>query len=292
MDTRLLLAGAVTGLFTGGVYTCVALGLSLLFGVLRFINVAHGELVIGAAFLVYFLSSSGGAHPALALVAVLPLMFFLGYAIQRWLVNPLLGQGPEAPLLTAFGLSIVVQNSLIQIWGGSSRSLHTGLETVGLRLLGTTVPSGYPLAFAVAMVLAVALHLVMIRTDIGRAIRAAALDPGAARAMGVDVERVYALSAGLASLLAGIGGTLIGVAFSFTPATGFSWLLKSFAVVVLGGMGQVLGTLLGALVLGLAEGIGGALVGTGYRDMIGFLIFLGILAVRPRGLFGKVSAGE
>ena len=291
MDLFFIGAGALNGLFLGGLYACMALGLSLVFGVMRFINVAHGDLLVLAAFLSFVCSSAFGLHPLITVLVLIPVLFVLGYALQRVLINPLMGAGLEPALLTAFGLSIIAQNSFVQIWGGNTKSLGTSMAESNTNLLGIDVPLLYIVSFVLGSVVTLGIHLFITRTYMGRAIRAATQDPATAMVMGINVNRVYAITAALGAATAALGGTLIGMTFSFTPATGFPWLLKGFVIVVLGGMGSVVGTLVGGLVLGLTEGIGAALFGTGYRDMVGFVLFLLILLVRPTGLFGHKGSG-
>jgi len=213
-------------------------------------------------------------------------LFVLGYVMQRVLINPLMSAGLEPSLLTAFGLSIIAQNLFVEIWGGNTKSLNNNFSEMNVNLLGIDVPLLYIISFFIGIVVTVGIHLFITRTYTGRAIRAAAQDAATAMVMGINVNRIYAITAAIGAATAALGGTLIGMTFSFTPTTGFPWLLKGFVVVVLGGMGNIIGTLAGGLLLGLSEGIGAAFVGTGYRDMVGFVIFLLVLMFRPTGLFG------
>ncbi len=279
-------AGALNGLLLGGLYACMALGLSMVFGVMRFINVAHGELLVLAAFLSFVLSTSFGLHPVVAMLVLIPILFVLGYVMQRTLINPLMGAGLEPSLLTAFGLSIIAQNLMVEIWGGNTKSLGTAYAEMNANIFGIDVPLLYILSFFAGVIVTVGVHLFITRTYTGRAIRAATQDAATAMVMGINVNNIYAITAAIGAATAALGGTLIGMTFSFTPTTGFPWLLKGFVVVVLGGMGNIIGTLAGGLILGLSEGVGAAFVGTGYRDMIGFIIFLLVLMFRPTGLFG------
>jgi len=285
-----LIAGAINGLLLGGLYGIAALGLSMVFGVMRLVNVAHGELLVLAAYLNFFISRSLGIDPFLATLLVAPLLFLIGYALQGWVFNPVMQGGLEPPLLTAFGLSIIAQNLFIAVWKVNTRTITTGYTESGLKLLGVNVPLMYAVAFGMSLLLILGMHLFMSRTYAGKAIRAATQDPQTAQAMGVDVKRIYALTYAVGACTAAMGGTLIGMTFSFIPASGLPWLLKGFVVVVLGGMGSIGGTLAGGLLLGTAEGFGAAIVGTGYRDMIGYLIFLAVLVLRPRGLFGRAGS--
>lgn len=290
MNSYTITASLLDGFVRGGLYAATALGLSLVFGVMRFVNVAHGELLILAGFLVYTMTSMLSLHPLAAMVAAAPVLFVIGYLLQRIVINPLMTKGVEPSLLTAFGLSIILQNAFILVWGGNTRSLTTGLTLESVDFLGFRTPVFYLVAMVVGIAMTLGAHVFFKHSILGRAFRAASQDPATARVVGINVDLVYGLTTGIAALTAAIGGTLIGLTLSFTPVSGFTWLLKGFVVVVLGGMGSLLGTLFGALILGISEGLGGAVFGTGYRDMIGFVIFLLILMVRPRGLFGVAGS--
>jgi branched-chain amino acid transport system permease protein len=220
------------------------------------------------------------------MLALIPVLFVLGYVMQRTLINPLMGAGLEPSLLTAFGLSIIAQNLMVEIWGGNTKSLNTAYAEMNAKIFGIDVPLLYIMSFFAGIVVTVGIHLFITRTYTGRAIRAATQDAATAMTMGINVNNIYAITAAIGAATAALGGTLIGMTFSFTPTTGFPWLLKGFVVVILGGMGNIIGTLAGGLILGLSEGIGAAFVGTGYRDMIGYIIFLLVLMFRPTGLFG------
>lgn len=287
MTFSTLFAGTVNGFFLGGLYAVVAIGLSLVFGVMRLVNVTHGEYLILAAYLNVVIARFMGVDPLLATLISMPIIFIIGYGIQRWVLNPVMGKGMEPALLMAFGLSIIAQNGLIQLFGGDPQAITTRFSQQGVQILGVIVPTIYLVSMLMGIFLIGGLHLFINRSYLGKAIRAATQDPETAGIMGINVNAIYAITYAIGASLAACGGLLIGAAFSFTPTSGFFWLLKSFVVVVLGGMGSIVGTLLGGIILGTAEGMGAAIVGTGYRDMIGFLIFLLVLLIRPRGLFGR-----
>lgn len=289
MTASTLIAGAINGLLLGGLYGIAALGLSMVFGVMRLVNVAHGELLVLAAYLNFAISGSLGIDPLLATLLVAPALFLIGYGLQGWVFNPVMRGGLEPPLLTAFGLSIIGQNLFIAVWKVNTRTITTSYTEAGLQLFGVNVPLMYVVAFGLSFLLILAMQLFLTRSFAGKAIRAATQDPQTAQAMGINVQATYALTYALGACTAALGGALIGMIFSFIPASGLPWLLKGFVVVVLGGMGSIGGTLAGGLLLGTAEGIGAAIVGTGYRDMIGYLLFLAVLVVRPRGLFGRAG---
>ncbi len=290
MTTSTLFAGVVNGILLGGLYALAALGLSMVFGVMRLVNVAHGELLILAAYLTLSVSSTLGIDPLLSMVPVAFLLFAIGYPIQRWVLNPLMPRGMEPPLLTAFGLSIIAQNLFLILWKANTRAITTAYSEETIAFVGVNVPLTYAIAFGLAILLMAGMHAFVSRTYLGKAIRAATQDPETARAMGINVEAIYAMTYSMGAGTAAVGGTLIGMIFSFVPAGGLPWLLKGFVVVVLGGMGSIVGTLVGGLILGAAEGIGAAVVGTGYREMIGYLIFLAALTLRPQGLFGRAGS--
>lgn len=285
-----LITAIVTGLLLGGLFAVTALGLSLVFGVMRLINLVHGELVILGAYLAYVIASHTGIDPLLTLVAVGPIAFVLAFPVQKYLLTPVMGTGAEAALLTTFGLSIIAQNLFTLIFTGDTKSLDAPYATSSLSLAGLSIPAIYVIAFAFAVVLCGGAHLFLQRTAPGRAVRASAEDPGAAAMMGVDTKRVYATIYGLAAACAAVGGVLAALTFSFTPTSGTTYLLTGFAVVVLGGLGSVSGTFIGGVLLGVIESVGAAFLGDGYRDFVGFAAFLIILALRPQGLFGRRTA--
>ncbi len=284
---HVLITAIVTGVLLGGLFAVTALGLSLVFGVMRLINLVHGELVILGAYLAYVLSTHAGFDPLVTLVLVVPATFLIAFPVQRVLLTPVMSTGAEAALLTTFGLSVIAQNLFILIFSGDTQSLDAPYATSSVSALGLSVPTIYVIAFGFAVVLCGGAHLFLQRTGAGRAVRASSEDPMAAAMMGVDTRMVYSLTYAVAAACAAVGGVLAGLAFSFTPTTGTGYLLTGFAVVVLGGLGSVKGTFLGGIVLGVVESVGAAIVGDGYRDFIGFAAFLIILAVRPQGLFGR-----
>ncbi|MGD0915683.1 MAG: branched-chain amino acid ABC transporter permease [Thermodesulfobacteriota bacterium] len=282
-----LSAGALNGLLLGGLYAVTALGFSMIFGVMGLMNVVHGELLVLGAYLCLFISRALGVDPFLSTLIVAVLLFVLGYLLQLSVFNPVIERGVEPALLTAFGLSIIAQSLFLFYWTTNTRSINTGYSRIGLKVFGIHLPVMYLISFGLSLVLIAGVHLFMTRTYLGKAIRAATQDPETAQVMGVNVKRVYAFTYALAAAIAALGGTLIGMTFSFVPSSGLSWLLKGFVIVVLGGMGSIVGTLAAALLLGVVEGIGAATMGIGYRDLIGLVIILVVLVARPTGLFGR-----
>lgn len=286
-DLHTLLQAMVTGVLIGALFALAALGLSLVVGVIRIVNLMHGELVVLGAYAAYALVQLTGLNPLLLAPVAAVLVALLGWPIERYILQPVVRHGVEAPLLTTFALSIILQNLLVYFAGGDTRTLESGLGTRHLGAGALRAPLIYVVGALLALCVCAAVQLLITRSDFGRRIRASAEQPGAAAVVGVAVRRYYALTFMLAAGVAGLGGALLGMVFSFTPSSGVEFLLTGFAVVVLGGVGSVKGTLLGGLALGVVESLGAMLLGDGYRLFIGLLAFLVFLSLRPQGLFGR-----
>ncbi len=280
----------VNGLLIGGFYAVVAMGLSLVFGVLRLINLAHGEIVVGGAYLAYVLGSAAGLDPFISLPVVVVVVAVLAYLLQRYLLTGLLVKRPEGAMVATFGLALLAQGLFAQVFTSQPKSLNSPLSTSGFTVLGVQVRTIYVVAFGVGAALCVAVHLTVTRTRLGAMVRASAADPATAGLMGIDTGRVYAATFAVGAAIAALGGVLVGITFSVTPTTGTQYLLVGIAVVVLGGVGNVLGTFLGATFLGLVQSLAAAQFGGGYRDLTVYLLFFLVLAVRPRGLFVRRTA--
>jgi branched-chain amino acid transport system permease protein len=280
----------VNGALLGGVYTIVGLGLALVFGVMRLVNLAHAAFLVSGAYLALTLSSHIGLDPLLTLVVVLPVLFCAGYAVQRWLLNALLLAGSQGALVATFGLLILIQNVLTLGYGADPESLAASYSDTGLTVAGIRVRVIYVIGLALAVACVAGMHLALRRTRLGIALRAATADPVTARTMGVNVDHLYALAFGIGTALAGVGGVVVGVAFSVTPTSGLSYLLLGFTVVVLGGVGSMIGTLAAGLLVGIAEAVAGRVLGGQYADVVVYLAFVALLAFRPQGLLGRVRA--
>jgi branched-chain amino acid transport system permease protein len=285
-----LATAVVSGILLGGLFAITALGPSLVFGVMRLINLVHGELLVLGAYLALELTKHAGFDSLVTILVVAPALFLIGVPLYRFLLAPIAGKGAEPALLTTFGLSVIAQNLYVLIFSGDTQSLPGSYTSSSLNLAGLGIPTMYAISFGIGLVLCGAVHVLLSRTGLGREIRASSEDAQAAEALGVDVGRVHMFVYGLAAGCAAVGGVLVGATFDFTPTTGITYLLTGFVVVVLGGLGSVKGTLLGAIMLGLVESVGAAFFGDGYRDFIGFVAFLIILSVRPQGLFGRMRA--
>jgi branched-chain amino acid transport system permease protein len=279
----------LNGLMLGSLYALFALGLSLSLGVMKMINLAHGDLIVLGA---YVASVSAGALkiPALAtLVVVLPVMFLLGWALQKGLLNRVVGANPLSPLLVTFGLSVVIQNILLEVFTADTRSLQSGeLAMMGLNLGGVSVGVLPLLITAVSVGIYAITHAVVAHTHAGRQARAVSDDPATARLVGVNDKRFFALMAGCVMAVTGLAAVLYGIRTPFFPSAGPERLLFAFEAVVLGGLGNLWGSFIGGLVIGLAQ-VFGAQVNSGLGPFFGHLVFLIALLIRPQGLFVKHS---
>lgn len=275
------------GVLIGGFYALVALGLSIVFGVLRLINLAHGEILIGGAYVAFLAGAHLGLSPFLAVPLVVVVVGALAYAVQRFLLTGLLVREAQSALVATFGISLAAQGIFTRAFSSDPKSLNSSLSTAGFTALGVQTRTVYALAFVVAAALCTAAHLVLRTTRAGVRVRAAAADPATAGLMGVDIRRVYAVTFALGAAVTALGGVLLGVAFSFTPTSGTQYLLVGIAVVVLGGVGNVLGTFAGAVALGLVQSLAAAQFGGGYRDLAVYLSFFFVVALRPQGLFAR-----
>jgi branched-chain amino acid transport system permease protein len=280
-----MLDTVVQGVLLGGLYALFATGLSLIFGVMRLVNLAHGDFSILAAFLAVVAVQAVGLNPLLALAAVVPVMAALGWILQRLALNRLLGRGLLPPVLVTFGLSVIIQNGLLEAFSADSRRLNPGgIETASLRLGPVTVGWFPLLTLALAVLVLLALQLFIGRTAIGRAFRATSDDRETAELMGIDHRRLYALAMALSLGIVAVAGVMLGIRTTFTFASGPDRLLFAFEAVIIGGLGSLWGTLVGGVVLGVAQ-TAGAKLSPGWGVLTGHLVFLAVLVLRPEGLF-------
>ena len=276
------------GILLGGLYAVIGIGLSMIFGIMRQVNLAHGEIMILSSYLSLVFLDLLGIHPLLTLVFVFPCLFVIGYLIQSYLFNRVLGKGMEPYLMISFGLSIILQNALLKIFTPDARSLKTSLAIQTLDVYGLFhVPLIYVVNFGAGLLMIALLYLFMKRTYIGWAIRAAGDDLSTCQLMGVNIRRIYAVAMGIAAITAGMAGVLVGMTFTFYPHSGTQYLIIAFGVVIIGGMGSLVGTFLGGLILGVSQLLGGRLLGPGFQLLGGYLILLIVLTIRPQGLFGR-----
>ncbi len=277
----------INGILLGGLYGVVGIGLSMVFGIMRQVNLAHGELMILSSYFSLLFLQVLGLHPLVTLILVAPLMFFIGYLIQIFLFNRVMRRGMEPFLMISFGLSIIIQNALLLIFTPDARSLETILVIKGVDVFGRfNIPLIYLVNFAVGVLVFTALQQFMKRTYLGWAINASADNETAAKLMGINVKKVYAYALGIAAVTAAISGVLVGMTFTFYPHSGTQYLIIAFGVVIIGGLGSLPGTFLGGLVLGVSQLFGGRILGPGFQSLSGYIILLIILTVRPQGILG------
>lgn len=276
----------IEGVLLGGVYALFALGLSLIFGIMRLVNLAHGDLILLAAYLVLSATTALGLPLAAAALLIVVTMFVLGFVLQRLVLERVLGDDILPPLLVTFGLSIVIQNGLLLGYGADSRRLQAGAFESSSVMLAPGLSVGLaPLTALVTAIAAVALlQLIFYRTSLGRAFRATADNPAIAQLMGVNERNVYAIAVGLSLAVSVIAAIVFGIRASFDPSIGPARLLYAFEAVIIGGLGSLWGTLAGGIVLGLAQAIGRR-INPEWQILAGHLTFLAVLMVRPRGLF-------
>ena len=282
-----LLTPIAMGTLLGGLYAVIALGLSLIFGVVKEMNIAHGDLVILGSYFGYVAMANIGIDPILSLIIGIPILFGIGYIIQKFLLNRAFKVSMDTTLIIAFGISIISQNLYQLIWTPLSRGLTTSYSIESFSSGPISVPLVYLLDFIVAILVMIVLREFLRRTYLGIAIRASAQDWKAAHLKGVNTERVFAFTFGIATALAAIAGVFLGLTFPFTPVSGTSFLIIALGVIVLGGLGSVAGTFIGGIIFGLAQTVGGHFFGIAAQMLVAYTMVLVVLAVIPRGIFGR-----
>jgi branched-chain amino acid transport system permease protein len=282
-----MLNAIVQGVLLGGLYALFAAGLSLVFGVMRIVNLAHGTLAIVAAYLAYVVVDATGLHPFATLLVVVPVMFAVGYAMQLGILNHTLAGGELSPLLATFGIAVVLDNVLQETFSADQRGLDAGrIEDTSIAL-GSVAIGWLPLlTLGIGVAVIVGLSVLLERTQLGRGFRAASDDAEAASIVGIDQRRLYALATAIAIGTVGIAGVLLGIRTTFAPADGANQLIFAFEAVIIGGLGNLWGTLVGGIVLGVAQTVGSE-IDPAYGVLSGHLVFLVILILRPTGLFPR-----
>ncbi|MGH7038959.1 MAG: branched-chain amino acid ABC transporter permease [Stellaceae bacterium] len=276
------------GILLGGLYTMFASGLSLSAGVMRFVNIAHGDFIVLLCFLLLVLTTMLGLNPVVATLAVLPIAFFIGFVLQRFLLQRVVGENLLLVVLVTFGLSIIIENGLLQGFGADPQRVSGGWVETATIALGHGINMGLfqVLTFIAAVVLVAALDLLLYRSGIGAKIRAVADDVAAADLIGLSSVRIYAVAMGISFVTIGIAAGFMSIWTDFAPDSGPTQLLTAFEIVVLGGLGSLWGTLAGGIVIGVAQAVGSQF-DIGWQTLAGHLVFLFVLVVRPQGLFPK-----
>ena len=278
----------IQGALLGGLYALFAAGLSLIFGIMRLVNLAHGDLIVLGAFIVLAVLHAFGIGLIVSFLIVAPVMFAVGYALQRFVLNRTLGKDILPPLLVTFGLSIILQNGLLEAFSADSRRLDAGsYETASVRLFDGLAVGVMPLlTFISAIVVILALNFIFYHTRLGRAFRATSDDPEVAQLMGIENRKVFATAMGLAMVVSLVAAVYLGIRANFDPTIGPARLLYAFEAVIIGGLGSFWGTLMGGMIIGIAQTIG-AHVNPEWQILAGHLAFLAVLIARPRGLFPR-----
>jgi branched-chain amino acid transport system permease protein len=278
----------IQGVLLGGLYALFAAGLSLIFGIMRLVNLAHGDLIVLAAFAILSLATWLGFDPFLAALLAMPAMFAAGFALQHVLLNRTLGRDLLPPLLVTFGLSIIIQNGLLEAFTADSRRLRLGaIETASIELGGNLAIGVMPLltlGSAIAVILL--LNLLFYRTALGRAFRATSDDLEIAQLMGIDHHRIYSITMGIAMVVATIAALYLGIRANFDPTIGPARLIYAFEAVIIGGLGSLWGTLAGGIIIGIAQTVG-AKLNPEWQILAGHIAFLIVVVLRPRGLFPR-----
>lgn len=282
----------VSGLLVGGVYAIVAIGLNVAFGVVRVVNFAHGEMVMIGMYVAYFAWTAWALDPYVTSVLIaIPLGFVVGFLIQRLVIQRLLKE-PLMQMFATFGLLILFENIMLAITRGEPKTLRSPVSAATIDILGVSISLARLIVLIVAILVTVVLVLFLRRTLYGTAVRAVSQDRATAALMGINVNRLYLLAFGVSGALAFLAGALISPIYTATPNIGFSFVLPAFAVVVLGGLGSIAGSLVGGLVVGIVEALSGYFLDPALKQAVWFTLFLAVLVIRPAGLFGQVGSEE
>ena len=279
----------VQGTLLGGLYALFAAGLSLIFGIMRLVNIAHGDLIVLASYLGLVVVTATGMHPLLALIVAVPVMAALGYVLQRGILNQTLGDDLLPPLLVTFGLSVIIQNALLEGFTADPQKMNAGaVETASVAVGGLQLGVLPLITFATAVGVIAALQWMFYNTALGRSFRAVSDNQEIAQLMGLNRRHVFGMAMALALAVTAIAGIFLGIRTSFDPAAGAGRLIFGFEAVILGGVGNLWGTLAGGVILGVSQTLG-AKIDPGYQILAGHIAFLVVLAIRPQGLFPRVS---
>jgi branched-chain amino acid transport system permease protein len=283
----IFLQSLISGILVGGAYALIGVGLTIIFGVMRVINFAHGDLLMVGMYLTYFAFTLLGIDPFLSIVLTMPVMFVLGALLQRFLINRVLNALPQNQILLTIGIGLVLSNTAMMLFTSDYRILSTTYSSSSVDVAGISISTPLLYSFMVTTVITVMLYWFLLKTDTGQAIRATAQDREAAQLMGINVRRMSIIATGLGTALAGTAGALISPTYYIFPQVGGAFTLKAFVVVVLGGMGSIVGATLGGIVVGATESLAAVYVSSGLKEMVVFVLFLLVLLFRPAGLLGK-----
>ena len=281
------LQSLLSGVLVGGVYALIGIGLTLVFGVMRVINVAHGDLLMLGMYLAFFVFQLLHIDPFVSIVIVIPTMFLFGMLLQRAFIQRVLDALPQNQILLTIGLGLIMSNTMMLVFTSDYRILSTSYSSASVMLGGISVSLPLLVSFVITAAITLVLYWFLLKTNMGQAIRATAQDRDAAQLMGINVRRMGIVAMGIGAALAGTAGALVAPTYYIYPQVGGAFTLKAFVIVVLGGMGSVVGATLGGIVIGAVESLSAVYVSSGLKELFVYLLFLAVLLVKPSGLLGK-----
>ena len=290
MTISFVLESLLNGLLVGGVYSLMAIGLTLIFGVMKVINFAHGSLIMLGMYTSYWAVVLLHVDPYLSILIAFPILFLIGACFQKFLIEPILDAPEHNQLLLTLGVSLFMENFAVFLWSPDYRVLKTSYAEINFYVGEVSISLVRVLAFGFAMLLAALLSVILTRTDLGKAIRAASEEPQGALLMGINIRRIYLITFGIGAACAGVSGAAITPFIPVYPYVGWLFVITAFVVVVLGGMGSILGAFVGGLIIGLADSVGAMLLPGDMKSIISFTIFILILLFKPTGLLGRKNA--
>lgn len=277
----------LSGVLIGGVYALIGIGLTIIFGVMRIINFAHGDIMMIGMYLTYNLFTLAGIDPFLSIVITIPIMFVFGAVLQKLFINRVLNALPQNQILLTIGLGLIMSNTMMLIYTSDYKILSTSYSSSSVSIFGISISEPLAISFVITAAITALLYWFFLKTDLGQAIRATAQDREAAQLMGINVKRMSMIAFGLGASLAGTAGALVSPTYYIFPQIGSTFTLKAFVITVLGGMGSILGATLGGILIGIAESMGAVYISSGWKDVVVFVLFLLVLVFKPAGLLGK-----
>ncbi len=277
----------ISGILIGGAYALMGIGMTIIFGVMRVINFAHGELLMLGMYATYYLFTLFHVDPFVSILITIPLMFIYGGIVQKVFINRVLGALPQNQILLTIGLGLIMNNTVMLAFTSDYKILSTSYSSASVTVGGISVSVPLAISFCITAGITAVLYWFLMKTDTGQAIRATAQDREAAKLMGIDVKRMSIIAFGVGTALAGTAGALFSPIYYIFPQVGGIFTLKAFVITVLGGMGSVVGATLGGVLIGVAESIGGVYIGSGWKEVVVYVLFLFVLLFKPSGLMGK-----
>ncbi len=277
----------ISGILIGGAYALIGIGLTIIFGVMRIINFAHGDLLMLGMYATYYLFTLLHVDPFMSIIITMPVLFVYGGVIQKVFINRVLGALPQNQILLTIGLGLIMSNTIMLAFTSDYKILSTFYSSASVTVAGISVSVPLAISFGITVLITAALYWFLMKTDTGQAIRATAQDREAARLMGINVKRMSVIAFGLGTALACAAGALFAPVYYIFPQVGSTFTLKAFVITVLGGMGSIVGAMLGGVLIGIAESVGGVYIGSGWKEVVVYTLFLLVLLFKPSGLLGK-----